>query len=43
MRSPSGPRIVPPSGRTRYATANSANVKATFAFSFPPGKKFIAM
>ncbi|MDQ0718047.1 hypothetical protein QFZ55_007499 [Streptomyces luteogriseus] len=37
--SPSGPKTMPPSGRTRKATANVAKEPSNWAVSLPEGKK----
>lgn len=38
-RSPIGPKNMPPSGRTRKATAKVANEESSCTVSFPDGKK----
>ncbi|CAM5584949.1 hypothetical protein SGLAM104S_06965 [Streptomyces glaucescens] len=38
-RSPSGPKTIPPSGRTRKATAKVAKELRSWAVSLPEGKK----
>lgn len=38
-RSPIGPKNIPPSGRTRKATAKAANEDSNCVVSFPDGKK----
>ena len=39
MRSPSGPKTMPPSGRTRKAAAKAPNVDSSWAVGLPDGKK----
>jgi hypothetical protein len=41
--SPSGPKTMPPTGRTRKATAKVANEPSSWAVSFPEGKKTFPM
>ncbi len=43
IRSPSGPKTMPPSGRTRNAAANVANDESSCAVSLPDGKKTLPM
>ena len=43
IRSPSGPKTSPPSGRITNAAAKIANVFSSAAVSLPAGKKFAAM
>ena len=43
IRSPSGPKTKPPSGRIKNAAAKIAKVLSSAAVSFPEGKKFAAM
>jgi hypothetical protein len=38
-RSPSGPKTMPPSGRTRKAAAKAPNVESSCAVGLPEGKK----
>ncbi len=38
-RSPSGPKTIPPSGRTRKAAANAPKVESSCAVGLPDGKK----
>ena len=38
-RSPSGPKTMPPSGRTRNAAAKAPNVARSWAVGLPDGKK----
>ncbi|CAM5591819.1 hypothetical protein SALBM217S_04419 [Streptomyces griseoloalbus] len=38
-RSPSGPKTMPPSGRTRKAAAKAPNVDSSWAVALPVGKK----
>lgn len=39
IRSPMGPKNIPPSGRTRKATAKVANEESSWVVLFPDGKK----
>ena len=43
IRSASGPKKKPPSGRMKKAAAKTANVLSSAAVSSPDGKKFFAM
>ncbi len=38
-RSPSGPKTMPPSGRTRKAAANAPNVDSSCAVALPEGRR----
>lgn len=39
IRSPSGPKTMPPTGRTRKAAAKAPNVDRSWAVGLPDGKK----
>lgn len=43
IRSPRGPKNMPPTGRTRKATANVAREESTWAVPLPDGKNTLPM